>query len=757
MRIPNSKQKSNKVLLFEKVLITLLFLFETGYPFQFLHYRAVPSKVHLWIFVVGLILFLIHLRGLRKIRVKGGFLLLLFAIGFALFRHQWISPPEFKLYDLWIILTSITLFLDKSHLQKLFRFSSHLLLPLALVSITDVYLPYWSVFLVALSGVVVHVGLSRMRLFRSARPVRSEVSNRASNDRQKRGLFRLLAPVSWLLFLVVSVSFFHMGRLFDEGVKKQGRVLFDVSHDPVQSPLSEFSKDLTKGSSGGQGKVVEFLSRVGGYQISTLVGELTPELLQGIDIYAVTLPQTPYETEEIDAVEEFVRQGGGLFVVGEHTNVWKNQKMLNPLLKRFGVELNFDVVANQLESRKWVRYRNHPVLYDLKEVFFIDGASFKLVSPAEPLLISRYGFYSDQGDPENKEGSYFGNIRFERGEQVGDNILAATARYGLGRVVAFGDSHYFHNNSHFQNYPLIDQVFDWLNRKNHHFLRHSQIFLWVALLFVLFLGFFFYRGEAFVWRLLILSMILSLSNVYYLNRQKYPPFDWEKLENKVLVDFAHGTPYLLNGWHLPHTTLDVDSLFSQVLRIGFHPVIHKEGKLSSQRLQDSLIFVTIAPETPYRDKEIEAIERFVQEGGGLIIAGGYPAKGEALESLLTRFGFTIEEVPFLFDGKMLDWLKDPEIPEEIRSDKILGEIKPHFLTEGMSEIRFAAPSTVEGGLPLVLVKGNPIVAFKKYGKGKILVVGDPFFFSNYLNQLGSKVFSEDNLRFTWNILEWMEE
>jgi len=49
-------------------------------------------------------------------------------------------------------------------------------------------------------------------------------------------------------------------------------------------------------------------------------------------------PTATYDPSEVDLMEKFVKAGGGILMVGEHTDVFGTGRNLNDLARRFGFE-----------------------------------------------------------------------------------------------------------------------------------------------------------------------------------------------------------------------------------------------------------------------------------------------------------------------------------------------------------------------------------------------------------------------------------
>ncbi|MEO1272070.1 MAG: DUF4350 domain-containing protein, partial [Myxococcota bacterium] len=91
---------------------------------------------------------------------------------------------------------------------------------------------------------------------------------------------------------------------------------------------------------------------------------LTPEVLDGFKILFINLltrDRPDFTASEIEAIHDFVRNGGGLFVIADHTNVYRHAERLNPLLMPMGVEVHFSTatdVGNFARGGYWLIMRN---------------------------------------------------------------------------------------------------------------------------------------------------------------------------------------------------------------------------------------------------------------------------------------------------------------------------------------------------------------------------------------------------------------
>ena len=105
---------------------------------------------------------------------------------------------------------------------------------------------------------------------------------------------------------------------------------------------------------------------------------LTYDILKNYDILIIETPSR-YKPEEIDAIVRFVENGGGLFLIGDHTNFAGTGTNLNEISKRFGIEFGFDAV-NSINGTLYHYTRGqifHPAIKYMPALDFMTGCSLK--------------------------------------------------------------------------------------------------------------------------------------------------------------------------------------------------------------------------------------------------------------------------------------------------------------------------------------------------------------------------------------------
>ncbi len=199
---------------------------------------------------------------------------------------------------------------------------------------------------------------------------------------------------------------------------------------------------------------------------------ITAETLADASVLMIYLPDKPLSPDERMHIEAFVRRGGGLFVVGDHTNVFGSTSHLNALCEPFGFQFRDDVLFDldadffQLVDLPPPRQR---LLHGMPFFKFRGPASIKptawgtrpvlTVGHAKAIraIYSVNNFYPPPHDHPRMQTGLF--------------CVAASSHFGRGRVVAFADSTVFSNFEIFYpgKYEFLVNTMEWLNHADHSF------------------------------------------------------------------------------------------------------------------------------------------------------------------------------------------------------------------------------------------------------------------------------------------------
>lgn len=168
-----------------------------------------------------------------------------------------------------------------------------------------------------------------------------------------------------------------------------------------------------------------------GYSASFSKERISSSLLSGHDILVLMIPYRGFSDDEKEAIQDFVKNGGGLIIFGEHGPYMDYKGITNPvnsISTLFGIEFNSDAVSdpeNRIDEDGWIfmitNFKSHPVTKGVETIVYVSGCSLKVKSPATGLA-----FGSPTAVADGQEGR--------------DIVVLAAAEYGKGKVLAIGDT-----------------------------------------------------------------------------------------------------------------------------------------------------------------------------------------------------------------------------------------------------------------------------------------------------------------------------
>jgi hypothetical protein len=221
------------------------------------------------------------------------------------------------------------------------------------------------------------------------------------------------------------------------------RVVFDESHSEAWTIRPEMARAMQPAHPGDSSYALAAgaLADRDFVVAPNVDGPLTPDMLAGCEVLVIAHPSDPawerttgsgsprLSPDEIDGIEAFVAQGGGLIVLGE-TEQEKYGNNLNDLLARFGLRLENDTVQD------YEHYRGAPswILADL--VGGHRGRSGDMLARVNAACLYRATTIS-----QSNGATVLARTHATASLPARPLIVAAT--HGQGRVVVLADSDLF--------------------------------------------------------------------------------------------------------------------------------------------------------------------------------------------------------------------------------------------------------------------------------------------------------------------------
>lgn len=391
--------------------------------------------------------------------------------------------------------------------------------------------------------------------------------------------------------------------------------------------------------SGGMFGLLPHYLRATGYTVYKQ--DLTPGILDSVDVIVVVNLLDKLPIDERNRIWEFVEQGGGLLVLGDHTGYGAIREPSNDLLQPCGLEINFDTAVPL--RRSWVSAREY-LFHPLGRSGGVDdgkvwlGASVTPGPNGEAFLVGR-GAFSDPGDVNNKGRAYLGNLEYDPGEPVGDVPLAAAATWGSGRAVLFGDTSPFQNGSIISTHTLIHRTFHWLAADG----WAQTLENWRSWMLAVLIG--LVGTLLLLWTLaspqgLVLALLFPVVSVWLWSLIPGPSVtSWNSDRYQLaLVDDAHGQLFDGMGWEDRST----GGLQFNLLRNGY--IGYFASSTADLDRYDPALYVLFAPTKPVSARTIDRLEQYVESGGWVIVSAGWNLEPN-VHDLLDRFGLQMRNIP----------------------------------------------------------------------------------------------------------------
>ena len=466
--------------------------------------------------------------------------------------------------------------------------------------------------------------------------------------------------------------------------------------------------------------------------------DLAEKDLQDADALVIIYPNKPWAEGQLERIWGFVRTGGSLMVMGEHTvQEADGTNRFNDVLEPTAMQVPFDAaefaIGGWLHSYDAVSHPTTAGMSDEENAFgVVIGASVDARWPARPLLIGRWG-WNDWGD--EKGSAMLGNRHYNAGEKLGDVVLAAEQTLGAGRVICFGDTSGLTNGLTVTCHDYTSRLYAYLagGGDTPQAAWRQLAGLAVAVLLACLL-----IWQPWTSRIAAVALSLGVSlavctAVTYRNWTVLPDGSLKTPNNLAYIDGGHLNNHSPESWRED----GLGGLHLTLMRNGFLPLVLNE--LTPERLQNEVgpaaagkaagpapragLLMVVAPASEYSPAECKVVEDYVRAGGTLIYTVGSDQGGPS-QRLLSTFGFQVGSPA-------------PADKDQANAPRPLGHFKSPFFDGGnyFAYVRFHAAWPVYCDDPQALVvtqhqPGVPVIVVRRVGKGLVAVIGDTCFAMN---------------------------
>jgi len=218
-----------------------------------------------------------------------------------------------------------------------------------------------------------------------------------------------------------------------------------------------------------------------GYHVETLPynGDITyldqgnPRDLSNYDVFVVCEPNIKFTSSEKTAIIQFVKDGGGLFMISDHDNSDRN-----------GDGYDSPAIWNDLINNNTVDSNPFGIKFDYE--FFNEQTNNIPNTTNDPLINGSYGkvtrveFYGGTSMTlYPSQNSSVKGVVYEEGSSTSGtkNVMCAYASYGTGKVVALGDSSPSDDGSGDNGDNLYDGWLEDANGNHRKLIMNSSVWL----------------------------------------------------------------------------------------------------------------------------------------------------------------------------------------------------------------------------------------------------------------------------------------
>jgi hypothetical protein len=433
-----------------------------------------------------------------------------------------------------------------------------------------------------------------------------------------------------------------------------------------------------------------------------LTSTLDDPTIAAADAFVFVNYEGDLDRRTLARVRQRVAEGAGLLVVGDHTFLRGARNPMNDLLADTGIRFGFDTgvfcVGGWRHSyRSLSRTLCGEALPGLNDFALVTGASLKVEAPARPLVVGRYGFV-DAGKEGATERALLGDMEYTRGEQLGDIVLVAGARYANGIVVAVADTSPYTNTLS----PLSHRFLLWTVAAVTGRLSAVQVLGTAeglkAVVWLLVTG-------AVLWvscssRALAIAVVAALATVCL-----------SRGDSSWYGTFRPGTVGIVDRRVLPNASVDpggrsgLGALHKAMARLDLVPLEIWSG--SEATLSRAGLCCVVAPRSPVEGQILETLLDYAHNGGTVLVSAGWDSR---------RY------IRALMDATGLEILPTPLGPLSV---KVKEDVGPVCFRLG-HELQLKS----QVWHPLVSSGQSTLVAERSWGRGRLVWIADDRFLWN---------------------------
>jgi hypothetical protein len=487
-----------------------------------------------------------------------------------------------------------------------------------------------------------------------------------------------------------------MGLFLDiPGTHKKERVFVDEFHSTWERTDKPFDTEWYGQDSGyNYACIYDYCSRF--YNMSRLTTAIDNTTLKNCDVLMVKVPTSRYTPAEISYIENFVKQGGGLMLVGEHTSVFNSGTYINDIAQVFGFRFRYDClfdIDTTFEQLYNLPVVPHPIIQNIPFLNFAVSCS---IDPGK-----RFGMAPIRSTGlKNLTADYHASNYYPQVENLAQMRYGAftqlwTIKHGKGRVAAFTDSTIFSNFATFEEgkAELMLGMIEWLNHENMRL--NLNTFLIISGI-IIFIGSLLFSKKLNGSWLIILTAALcgwavASASARTIHKYSMPLPQAKRPMISVTIDRTVCNAPLSRSGFITGQRNGFGIFERWILRLGYF-TSRKQG---IEAISGNLVVFT-QPNLTVENEFRKALVNYVTNGGKILILDSPENSDSTANSLLYPFGINID-----------------------RTTSYSGLLKA---PENWPTIRIDSAYKIEGAEPFLWADNVPIGASLKFGKGIVTVI-----------------------------------
>ncbi len=488
------------------------------------------------------------------------------------------------------------------------------------------------------------------------------------------------------------------------GIKKQGRMLIDEFHSDWEWTEMPFDTIwYGQQSTYNFYCLAEFWNKH--YQVKRHFDSLTAEVLDSVDILLLKVPTQPYSEKEMDVIEDWVADGGGLFLIGEHTNVFGYATFLNPIATRFGQrfisDIVYDLKTGDLNLHYIPKTLPHPVAQNMPTFLFGGPCTMYGDLGARSIMTT---LQAKTLPADYTQRNFFPERVANPGYRFGIFFNALQTRFGKGRIVSFTDSTLWSNFFVFipGKPELALGLVEYCNRYDPFPYWRILTFLFAT---VCLLGGAIaahtLKLEGWLWYAAVGCLVFAGSSRWIegINRANYPLPEPHTPFAQLNFESEHSQFFLPELRLAREADKDFSTFFLWTQRVGIVP---RKWPTLEESFAKPGGQILIDPIGDFTSDEMDLVRRFVEGGGTLYVLDDPINTRSSSNQVLAPFGLSVD---------------------------LRAQLPPTGMFDNLELLFWNGAGRVSGGDPLVGgPDGSSVCSIVRYGKGQVIAFANSHIF-----------------------------